>query len=132
LIKDNELLQTHYVNPLIYWKALLNQKEGNAEQTTQLFEYLSNANMYFEKGVVASAQYFVEHSEDPLKPYAILVNGLMARPNSVKIIKAYIKQAALIGFDDEAADSLEKLKGLISTAAFNRYLKENPDFFTLE
>lgn len=132
LIKDNTLLETYYRNHVIYWKALLNQKDGNKEQAAQLFNHLAYANMYFDEAVVTSSQYMMENTEDPLKAYGVLVNGLMARPNSVKMLKAYIKQAALVGFDDEAAESLDKLRGLISTKAFNQYLKENPDFFTLE
>jgi hypothetical protein len=96
------------------------------------FDYLGRANVYFEDGLIASARFFTEHGNDPLRPYSILVSGLLAKPHSVKLLKAYIKQSALIGFDKEAETSLEKLKQLIPRASFNKYLKENPDFFDLE
>jgi hypothetical protein len=60
------------------------------------------------------------------------VEGLLVKPNSVKLLKAYIKEAAIIGFDDEAEESLEKLKALLPRSSFNRYVKENPDFFDIE
>lgn len=132
LIKEDQLVNIYYPNAIPYWNALLNQHKGNIEQTSMLFQYLSQANMYFDEAVVASARYWREQAEDPLKPYSILVNGIMARPNSVKILKEYIKQAALIGFDKEATEGIEKLRVLISTRAFNLYLKENPDYFSLE
>ncbi|MDZ7649349.1 MAG: hypothetical protein U5K54_20545 [Cytophagales bacterium] len=45
-----------------------------------------------------------------------------------------IKEAALIGFDEEANQSLNKLKALLPARYFNRYqyIKENPNFFDID
>ncbi len=132
-INSVKLLAEYYPNELVYWNALLNEKEGNQKETEKKFEYLSKANMYFEEGVVSSSQYFAKDTTiDRLKSYSILVEGLLVKPNSVKILKAYVKEAAILGFDDEAEESLDRLKEILPPLLFNRYVKENPDFFDLE
>jgi hypothetical protein len=58
--------------------------------------------------LVAAANYFESDTTDRLKPYSILVSGLIARPKSIKLLKAHTQYAAKIGFDSEANESLEK------------------------
>jgi hypothetical protein len=129
-VVENELLNAYYSNSVIYFRALLDEKNGNRQEADKKFNYLATANVYFDDALIASARFF--EGGDPLKPYSILVNGLLVNPNSVKLLKAYIKQSALMGFNQEAEESLQKLKQLISPASFNQYLKENLDFFQLE
>jgi len=132
-INSVSLLKKYYRNELIYWQALLDEKDGKMKEAGNKFMYLGRANMYFEEGVVAASQYIATDTTiDRINSYSMLVEGLMVKPASVKLLKAYIKESAIIGFDDEAAESLEKLKTLIPRASFNRYVKENPDFFDIE
>jgi hypothetical protein len=132
MTRANDLLKQYYRNAPIYFEALMDEAANNLTEAEKKFDYLGRANVYFEDGLIASARFFTEHGNDPLRPYSIIVSGLLAKPHSVKLLKAYIKQSALIGFDKEAETSLEKLKQLIPRASFNKYLKENPDFFDLE
>jgi hypothetical protein len=132
-INNITLLRKYYKNEIIYWQALLDEKDGKKEEAKRKFEYLGKANTYFEEGLIVSSQFLSKDTTvDRLKSYSILVDGLMVKPNSVKLLKAYIKEAAIIGFDDEAAESLEKLKTIIPRSSFNRFIKENPDFFDVE
>ncbi|MBL7869980.1 MAG: hypothetical protein JNM78_00100 [Cyclobacteriaceae bacterium] len=124
--------QGAYPNELLYLKALQDEQTGNTEAAKLKFEFLSTANIHFEAGLIASAKFFSSDTTDRLKSYSIIVSGILARPNSIKLLKAYVKEAALIGFDDEANESLEKLKRLLSPRAFNTYVAENPDFFDIE
>jgi hypothetical protein len=127
------ILKKYYRNELIYWQALLDEKDGKSAEAHKKFDYLSKANMYFEEALVTSSQFFAKDTTvDRLKSYSMLVEGLLVKPNSVKLLKAFIKEAAIIGFDDVAAESLEKLKALLPRSSFNRYVKENPDFFDVE
>jgi hypothetical protein len=127
------LLKKYFRNEIIYWQALLDEKNGKREAARQKYEYLGKANMYFEEGVVGASRFFAQDTTvDRLIPYSMLVEGLMVKPNSARLLKAYIKEAALIGFDDEAAESLDKLKAIIPRSSFNRYVKENPDYFDVE
>jgi hypothetical protein len=128
-----DLLKKYYRNELIYWQALLDEMDGELNKVKESFNHLSKANLYFEEGIVAASQFFVKDTTiDRLKSYSMLVEGLLVRPNSVKLLKAYVKEAAIIGFDDEAQESLEKLKAILPRSSFNRYIKENPDFFDVE
>jgi len=132
-INTVSLLKKYYRNELIYWQTLLDEHDGKMEEGRKKYEYLGKANMYFEEGVVGASQFFARDTTiDRLKAYSILVEGLLVKPNSVKLLKAYTKEAAIIGFDDEAAESLEKLKSILPRSSFNRYIKENPDFFEVE
>jgi hypothetical protein len=132
-INSVELLRKYYRNELIYWQALLDEHEGKSEDASRKYQYLGRANMYFEEGVVRASQFLASDTAvDRLETYSMLVQGLLVRPTSVKLLKAYIKEAAILGFDDEAAESLEKLKSIIPRASFNRYVKENPDYFDVE
>jgi Tfp pilus assembly protein PilF len=119
-------------NEKIYLQALLDEKDNKQEAALKKFNYLASANIQFEEALLASAHFFLKDSTDRLKPYSILVNGLLAKPNSIKLLKAYVKEAAILGFDEESEQSLEKLKKLMSPRAFRRYVDENPDFFSVE
>jgi hypothetical protein len=122
----------NFSNELIYLQAFQDENLGHRDEARRKFEYLSNANVHFVEGLVASSRFFSADTTDRLKSYSILVSGLLARPNSIKLLKAYVKEAALIGFDDEASESLDKLKDLLPPRSFNRYIKENPDYFDIE
>ncbi len=119
-------------NEKIYLEALLAEKDNKTEEAKAKFNYLATANIQFEEALLASTQFFLKDSTDRLKPYSILVNGLLAKPNSIKLLKVYVKEAAILGFDEESEQSLEKLKKLMSARAFRRYVEENPDFFSVE
>lgn len=111
------------------WQAEL---AGKSEFVKDNYNHLSNASIHFEDGLAAAAHYFESDTTDRLKPYSILVSGLIARPKSIKLLKAHTKYAAKIGFDTEATESLEKLRQLLSVRAFNRFISENPEIFTIQ
>jgi len=125
-------LKGAFKNELRYLHAFQDWKSGKTDEANQTFEFLSTANIHFEEGLVGAANFFSSNSTDLLKSYSIIVSGLLARPNSIKLLKAYVKQAALVGFDDEANESLEKLRLLLPVRAFNTYVAENPDYFDIE
>lgn len=116
-------------NHKIYFEALLAEAEGNQAEAAKKFDYLSRATVQEEEIALGAARYFLRDSTDRLKPYSIILNGLLAKPNSIKLLKVYVKEAAILGFDEESEQALEKLKKLLSSIAFNRYVSENPDFF---
>ena len=119
-------------NEKIYLQALLDEVDGRETEAKQKFNYLANASAQSEEMLLASAHFFLKDSTDRLKPYSILVNGLLAKPNSIKLLKAYVKEAAILGFDDESQQSLDKLQKLMRPEAFKKYVKENPDYFEVE
>ncbi|UXE67116.1 MAG: hypothetical protein KA713_00485 [Chryseotalea sp. WA131a] len=116
-------------NNKIYFEALVAEAEGNLAEAAKKFDYLSRATVQDEEIALGAARYFLRDSTDRLKPYSIILNGLLAKPNSIKLLKVYVKEAAILGFDEESEQALEKLKKLLSPIAFNQYVRENPDFF---
>ncbi|MFM7856337.1 MAG: tetratricopeptide repeat protein, partial [Flammeovirgaceae bacterium] len=121
-----------YPTQQIYFEALLADANGDHKNAKIKFDFLSKATTQSEEIAYAAARYFLRDTTDRLKPYGIIVNGLLAKPNSIKLLKIYIKESAILGFDDESAEALEKLRKLISTQAFNTYVLENPNFFDVE
>ncbi|MCW5910023.1 MAG: hypothetical protein KIT62_03055 [Cyclobacteriaceae bacterium] len=131
LVFDPHVVNT-FPNEVILLKTWQAELNGHAEQIRSNYGHLGHASIHFEDGLVAAAQFFASDTTDRLKPYSILVSGLIARPNSIKLLKAHTLYTAQIGFDDEATQSLEKLRGLLSPRAFNRFVSENSDIFTIQ
>ncbi|MBX2900544.1 MAG: hypothetical protein KF775_12890 [Cyclobacteriaceae bacterium] len=129
LASVSELIQTYpnEITLLTGW-----QTPGNHGEQAARYEHLAYANIYFEDGLIAAADYFANTGTDRLKPYTILMSGLIAIPNSIKLLKAHIRYAAQIGFNEQAQQSLDKLKSLIAPRTFNRFIQANPDIFSIE
>jgi hypothetical protein len=121
-------LPSEYRNESIYLNALLAQQKGNYVKLAMA--YLSDVNFLFEEGLIAAAAYYKKDTTNRLKPYSLLVNGLLARPYSVKLLKEYSKLAADLGFDDEAQQSLVKLKQLLSPKRYQSFMEENAGVFS--
>jgi len=54
-----------------------------------------------------------------------LVSGLLAKPYSIKLLKAYSKLSAKIGFEDESKQALEKLKKILPTKSWEAFIEQN-------
>ena len=121
--KMNGELPPAYRNEKIYWRAVIAAREGNTKEALHDFEFLGKANVQFEEAMLASARFFQKNSTDKLKPYSILVNGLLAKPNSVKLLKEYAVQAMLLGFESESVQAMAKLKKLLPLDIYNDFEK---------
>lgn len=121
--KMNGELPPAYQNEKIYWRAAISAREDNTKEALRDFEFLGTANFQFEEAMLASARFFQKNSTDKLKPYSILVNGLLAKPNSVKLLKEYAVQAMLLGFDSESIQAMAKLKKLLPLDIYNDFEK---------
>lgn len=119
-------------NQQIYLKALLNEREGNTAAAKEKYAYLAQADVQFEDALVASSRFFAADTSDRLKPYSILVDGLLLKPYSVKLLKLYVLEAALLGFEAEAQQALQKLEAVLPKHLFKKFVSEHPDFFSEE
>ncbi len=108
----------------IYWRALLAEREGRIKEAIRDFDYLGTANFQFEEPMLASARFFQKNSTDKLKSYSILVNGLLAKPNSVKLLKEYVLKARLLGFDNESLQAMTKLKKTLPLNVYQDFEKK--------
>jgi len=83
---------------------------------------LLSGNNQYEDGIVAAVRYFAADTQNQLKNFSNLVDGLLAKPNSVKILKQHVLMAATLGFENEAQDSLNKLRKLVPDASFKKFI----------
>jgi hypothetical protein len=60
---------------------------------------------------------------------SLLVDGLVAKPFSIKILKEHAVMAATLGFTDAAQDSLDKLQTLLPQESFKRFADAHRDYF---
>ena len=128
--KIKEGLPNEFRNESIYLTALLTQQKGDDAAVKSAMAYLADVDFLFEEGVIAAATYYTKDTANRLKPYSLLVNGLLARPYSVRLLKAYSKLAVDLGFDDEAQQSLVKLKQLLPPKRYQSFLEENAAVFS--
>ncbi len=113
----------------IYFEGLLAVQNGNQRMAEQKFGYLEKADNQFEEGVVATARFFANDTRNRLKHFSALVDGLLAKPNSVKILKQHCLMAADLGFIDASQDSLNKLREILPDALFKKFVEKNPNYF---
>ncbi len=119
-------------NQRIYLEALLAEQNGNAKAAAVRYHYLVNANNQFEEGIVAASRFFANDTTDRLKNFSLLVDGLLAKPNSVKILKQHVLQCIGLGLQQEAQDSLDKLRLLMLPSSFKKFIAAHPDYFGVE
>ncbi len=113
----------------VYFDALLFEKNGKKEEAARRFEFLAHANPFFEDAVIASVRFANRNGADKLKTYGVLMDALDQNPESIKLLKAYVVQAAYVEFEESAQDALDKLKTLMYPPAFAQFVNENPDIF---
>ena len=119
-------------NQRVYLEALQAEQSGNAKEAELRYKYLVNANNQFEEGVVAASRFFANDTSDRLKNFSLLVDGLLAKPNSVKILKEHILQCIGLGLQQEAQDSLDKLRWLMLPSSFKKFIAAHPGYFGVE
>ncbi|MGC4020470.1 MAG: hypothetical protein QM734_00255 [Cyclobacteriaceae bacterium] len=103
-----------------YFEALLSAQAGD-KSVAQKFDYLSKANSQFEEGVLASVRFFASDTTRKIDVFSRLVDGLLAKPNSVKILKLHAVMATSLGYYDTAQDSIDRLRAILPTDSFKKF-----------
>jgi Flp pilus assembly protein TadD len=101
--------QSHQLEKLLY-SAMLSEVSGDTTTAAVNYKILSTYNPFYEEGIIASARYFKGHSADPLKAYNILTDAVHVNMNSVRLLTAYVAEAARMGFDEYAATAVQQLE----------------------
>ncbi len=91
------------------YTALIAASSGDSVLAQRNFKILASYNPYFEEGVIAAANYYRDHDNDRLRPYNILAEAIQVNANSIRLLKAYVAEATLQGFDDYARSASERL-----------------------
>ncbi len=113
----------------IYFEALLENRDGNTLSAKEKFLWLSHSNPFNEEATLDGINAVKTLSNDKLKAFNLLVGAISANPGSVKLTKAYIIEAAKLGFDEYAQEALDKLEVMVSPSYFKRFVKANPEVF---
>ncbi|MBS1506192.1 MAG: hypothetical protein JSS79_06065 [Bacteroidetes bacterium] len=116
----------------MYVDALLAEESGNGKLTRERYVRLASANNQFEEGVVASARFLANDTTERLKNFSLLVDGLLAKPNSVKILKQHVLESIALGFEQAAQDSLDKLHALLPEESFKKFIAAHREYFSVE
>jgi tetratricopeptide (TPR) repeat protein len=119
-------------NQRVYLEALQMEQNGNAKEAAVRYKYLVNANNQFEEGIVAASRFTANDTTDRLKNFSLFVDGLLAKPNSVKILKQHVLQSIGLGLQQEAQDSLDKLRRLMLPSSFKKFIEAHSDYFGVE
>ena len=103
--------QSQQLEKLLY-TAMLSVASGDTTVATMNYKILATYNPFYEEGIIAAARYFKRHSADPLKAYNILTDAVHVNMNSIRLLTAYVAEAARMGFDEYAASAAEQLEEL--------------------
>jgi tetratricopeptide (TPR) repeat protein len=119
-------------NQRVYLEALQEEQTGNAKEAALRYRYLLNANNQFEEGIVAASRFIANDTTDRLRNFSLLVDGLVAKPYSVKILKQHVLECIPLNLPEEAQDSLDKLRLLMLPSSFKKFIVAHPDYFGVE
>jgi hypothetical protein len=119
-------------NQRTYLEALLAENSRNAKEAERRYRSLLSANNQFEDGIVAASRFFANDTTDRLKNFSLLVDGLLAKPNSVKILKQHVLMCIEMGLGQEAQDSLDRLRSLMLPSSFKKFVSKYPQYFGIE
>lgn len=92
------------------YTALIAESSGDSTLAENNFNILASYNPYFEEGVIAAANFYRNQNKDRLKPYNILAEAIQVNGNSIRLLKAYIREATRQGFDEYASSASERLR----------------------
>jgi hypothetical protein len=109
--KDITFDQEHKLHKMLY-TALVSEASGDTTTARINYETLSNANPFFEEGILAAASFFSRQNPKSQKPYDMLVNAIYVNAYSLRLLKAYAEEAARQGFDQYAASANERYQNL--------------------
>jgi hypothetical protein len=109
--KGIEFDEKHQLDKMLY-TALLSEASADSARADSLYNYLAVANPFFEEGIIAAARYYQQKAPKSIRAYEILTESIYLNPNSLRLQKAYVAEAARNGFDEYAASANETVQKL--------------------
>jgi predicted Zn-dependent protease len=94
------------------YTALIAASSGDSTVAERNFEILASYNPYFEEGIIAAADFYRSHGTDKLQAYNILAEAIQINGNSIRLLKAYTREATRQGFDEYARSAAQRLDEL--------------------
>lgn len=96
------------------------ESRNDTIKTYQLYTIIGTLNPFFTEGILSSVNYFNEKSNHE-RAYEIIVNAMEVNPYSEDLVKSYINQCFIMGFDSYAETGLLKLLDILSKEAYDNY-----------
>ena len=90
------------------------------------FEWIERNNLLCTDGIIGYSGFLSAQRKDPLAAYSVLARALHRNPYSVRLLKAYITSAAVLGFLDYAGDAIDTLQAKMEPSAFRQFIGNLP------
>jgi len=107
--KDITFDQSQNLEKFLY-TALIAETSADSVTADKHYAILATYNPYFEEGIIAAADFYRNQDVNGFKAYTILAEALQVNANSIRLLKAYIGEAARKGFDQYAASAAQRLE----------------------
>jgi hypothetical protein len=125
-IKNGITWPKYRTSEKVYYESLIALASKDSATAKQKLNWLVQNNSYFTDGVLAAAALAKQNHNDQLTAYNILANAALTNPQSVRLLKAYIREAKALGFDEYAAGSLETLRQILPEPLFKKFQRTSP------
>ena len=96
----------------------------NNSNVNAYFEAIQNMNAFNEHATIESALYFSEDSKS-MRPYDILINALLINPNSITLLKAYVRESLDQHLSRYALEGLKSIYQLVDNEEYSQFIVEN-------
>jgi hypothetical protein len=107
-----------------YFDAIIAEAAGDTLRASSAFDRITRTSYFFDEGVLAAARYFQSHGTDALRSYKLLADAIQHHPSSIRLRKAYIREAKRVGFDDYVDGAMEDLKRMLPESDFRQFSAE--------
>lgn len=107
-----------------YFDAVVANAAGDTTTASELFKSIADHSLFFAEGIIGAADFFSVHGTDGLRSYNLLVDAVQHHPSSVRLRKAYIREALRIGFSDFALDALKELREIAPPQDYAKLSRE--------
>lgn len=125
----NAWLEERPVYERLYVEAQLATADKNPTAAAERWKKLEDINDQFDVGLVGAARFFSADTAQRMVHFSKLVDGLLAKPFSARVLKAHILSCLSLGYDQEAQASLEKLQRILPRQQMRKFIQQHPDLF---
>lgn len=125
-MKDQTKFDPTRANEKVFYESIMALSKGDTIQAKIKLDWLVRSNAFFSEGILAAAEFAKRKGNDQLASYTILANALQINPQSVKLLKAYIREAKRLGFDDYAYTANETLQKVLPISLHKKFLETLP------
>jgi hypothetical protein len=115
--RSSAILKTHS-------DALLTASAGDTALASKNFRDVVQRTFFYDQGILDAASYFRAKGTDQLQAYNLLVEATQHHPSSVRLRKAYVREAMRVGFSDFAEHALAEMRPLLPAKEFEKFAAE--------